>query len=184
MTPVFGRLFSKTACDDISTEAAESETKRELFLVVGPCSSWLRPHQTRWRVGDLEFAWPSGYGGTRFSRTGLPELDWCCCFQYSGDDAYTMVDVPRRFKKRQILLRVAIPTKTRDRWKASINMFWTPGTPRNARRSIVRLLAMLRKNDRWNLAGSLVEPGELWCGELLPLPNRQIDVRLRRGPGG
>ena len=109
-----------------------------LFLLVGPCSSWLRPHQTRWRVGDLEFAWPSGYGGVGFSRTGLPALDWCCCFQYSDTGVYTMVDVPHRFKNRQILLRIAIPTQTAARRKASINMYWTPGTPRNVRRSVVR----------------------------------------------
>ena len=162
------------ACNDISTEIFESQSKRDVFLVVGPCSSWLRPHQTRWRVDDLEFAWPSGYGGVGYSRTELPELDWCCCFQYSGTDGYTMVDVPHRFKNRHILLRIAIPTQTTDRRKASINMYWTPGTPRNARRSVVRFLALSRENTRWRLVGSLIHSGELWRGELLPPLNKRM----------
>ena len=172
--PALWQAVLKIACNDISTEISKSQSKRDVFLVVGPCSSWLRPHQTRWRVDDLEFAWPSGYGGVGYSRTGLPELDWCCCFQYSGTDAYTMIDVPHQFKKRQILLRIAIPTKTTDRSKASINMFWTPGTLRNARRSVVRFLAMSRENAQWNLVGSRFDPGELWCGELLPPPSKRM----------
>ena len=171
--PALWQGVLRIACNDVSTEVAESQTQRDVFLVVGPCSSWLRPHQTRWRVGDLEFAWPSGYGGVGFSRTGLPALDWCCCFQYSGTGAYTMVEVPHRFKNRQILLRIAIPTQTAARRKAAINMYWTPGTPRNVRRSVVRFLAMSREDDQWCLAGSLIEPGESWHGELLPPPNQR-----------
>ena len=127
--PTLWQAVLRIACSDVSTEVTESQTKRDVFLVVGPCSSWLRPHQTRWQVGEHEFAWPSGYGGSAFSRTGLPALDWCCCFQYCGAGSYTLVDVPRRFKNRQILLRIAIPTQTTARRKASINMYWTPGTP-------------------------------------------------------
>jgi hypothetical protein len=164
----------RVACDDLSTEVSKSESNRDVFLVLGACSSWLRPHQTRWRVGELEFAWPSGYGGNRYSRTGLPELDWCCCFQYGGADEFTMVDVPRRFKNRQILLRIAVPTQTMNRRKASINMYWSPGTPRNVRRSVVRFLALSRKDAQWSLVGSSVDPGELWRGEVLPPPNKRM----------
>ena len=42
---------------------------------IGCCSHWLRPHQTRW-TADGGFAWPSGYGGHGYSRTGQPEHDW------------------------------------------------------------------------------------------------------------
>jgi hypothetical protein len=106
----------------------------------------------------------------------LPELDWCCCFQYSGIDMYARVDVPYRFKSRQILLRVAIPTGTKGRRKASINMYWTPGTPRNVRRSVVRFLALSRENAQWYVVGSHLDPGELWRGELLPPPNQRLNV--------
>jgi hypothetical protein len=179
--PGLWRVVLNIACDDISAEVAKSKTTRDIFLVVGPCSSWLRPHQTRWRVGDLEFAWPSGYGGVGYSRTGLPELEWCCCFQYSGTDAYTMIDVPHRFKSRQILLRIAIPARTANRRKASVNMIWTPGTPRKSRCSIVRFLAMSRENDRWKLVGSMLAPGEPWRGELLPPSSQRIHPMRGRG---
>jgi hypothetical protein len=160
----------RIALNEVSTQVAEAQSNRDVFLVVGTCSSWLRPHQTRWRVGDLEFAWPSGYGVVGYSRFGLPELDWCCCLQHNGARGFAMVDVPRRFKKRQIVLRVAVPTQTIDRRKASIHMYWTPGTPGNVRRSVVRFLALSRTDARWSLVGSNVDPGVLWRGELLPRP--------------
>ncbi len=42
---------------------------------IGRCSHWMAPNQARW-TADGSFAWPSGYGATGFSLTGLPELDW------------------------------------------------------------------------------------------------------------
>ncbi len=48
---------------------------REFYIHVGACSHWRRPHQTRW-TADGGFAWPSGYNGTRWSRTGLPQRYW------------------------------------------------------------------------------------------------------------
>ena len=173
--PALWRAVLEIACGDISKEASKAQPTREVFLVVGPCSSWLRPHQTRWRVGDLEFAWPSGYGGVGYSRTGLPALDWCCSLQLS-QDTYTLVDTPRRFKRRHILLRIAIPARTTARRKASINMLWTPGTPSDLRRSVVRFLAFVRQDAHWRLVGSLLRPGEPWCGELLP-PRRVTRTR-------
>ena len=155
------------ACDDVSQEVSNVESRRDVFLVLGPCSSWLRPHQTLWRVGDMDFAWPSGYGGTAYSRTGLPALDWCCCLQY-GRGAFKQIDTPARFEKRQHALRVAIPTTTKVRNKASIHMLWTPGTPGNVRRPLVRLLFMLRENSKWKLFSSSLKSGERWHGELLP----------------
>ena len=162
------------ACKDMSSQVEKSQTKRDVFLVVGPCSSWLRPHQTRWHVGNEEFAWPSGYGGSRHSRTGLPELDWCCCFQYSGNNKYTFVPAPRQFKKRQIVLRVAIPTQTTARSKASINMLWTPCLPQALRESVVRIMAMRRGDKGWSHLDSLYQDGDLWRGEILPPPRKRI----------
>lgn len=163
------------ACKDISLQSEKSQSKRDMFLVVGPCSSWLRPHQTRWRVGKEEFAWPSGYGGSGYSRTGLPEFDWCCCFQYSGSNKYTFVRAPRQFKKRQIVLRVAIPTQTMERRKASINMHWSPGLPQAPKESVVRLLAMQRCDKGWSYVKSLTQDGNLWRGEILPPPRKRMN---------
>ena len=178
--PNLWRSVLSIACSDISKEVAKAQSTRDLFLVIGPCSSWLRPHQTRWRVGDMEFAWPSGYGGVGYSRSGLPALDWCCCFQYGEGDRFSMVDIPHKFKHRQIILRIAIPARTTERRKASINMFWTPGTPSNFRRSVVRILALSRENTRWKLVGSHLDPGILWRGELLPPPKNRINSNRSR----
>ncbi len=177
--PDLWQAVLRIGCDDISTQVSGTQSTRDVFMVIGPCSSWLRPHQMRWRVGKNEFAWPSGYGGSGNSRTGLPELDWCCAFKYSGPDDYTMIDIPRRFKKRQIVFRIAIPTQTIDRRKVSINMFWTPGTPRDYNKSAIRLLALLRGDTGgWKLVGSQTHPGELWRGELVP------PQKFRMHPGG
>ena len=164
----------RIACKEISSEYEKSQTNRDIFLIIGPCSSWLRPHQTRWRVGKEEFAWPSGYGSSHHSRTGLPEFDWCCCFQYSGNDDYAYVCAPRQFKKRQILLRVAIPTQTIDRRKASINMFWPQGLPSDLSDSLVRILAMHRVDGDWSLLDDLYHEGKLWRGEILPPPRKRM----------
>lgn len=70
--------FWKTAVSILMTDAeydiGDYLGGQNIYLEVGSCSHWLRPHQTRWKA-DGGFAWPSGYGSTSFSLRGLPELD-------------------------------------------------------------------------------------------------------------
>lgn len=47
---------------------------RTIVMELGVCSHWLRALQTRW-TADGGFAWPSGYMGGQWSRSGLPEFD-------------------------------------------------------------------------------------------------------------
>jgi hypothetical protein len=159
---------------DISRRFSEAaESARDLLLLVGACSKWLRPHQTRFRVNDEEFAWPSGYGGAGLSRTGLPEFDWCCCFQRDNAD-FTRIDVPHAIGKRQFFVRVAIPTKTVHRRKASVNVLWTPGTPADSRQVLVRLLAFKKIDVQWKLHGGMPLDGECWAGDVIPPPNKRL----------
>jgi hypothetical protein len=77
---------------------------------LGRCSHWLRPHQTRW-TADGGFTWPTGYGGPRWSRVGLPEFDWSrewCWRPEAGWEAADAVPGPRR-----VVLRVAVPARSR-----------------------------------------------------------------------
>ena len=158
---------------DISRRFSEVDSAGDLLLLAGTCSKWLRPHQTRFRVNDEEFAWPSGYSGLGFSRTGLPEFDWCCCFRRDGT-AFTRIDVPYKITRRQFLVRVAIPTPTMERRKASINVLWTPGTPSDARQPLVRLLAFKKADVQWDLRGGMTRDGKDWAGELIPPPNKRL----------
>jgi hypothetical protein len=161
--------------DHVRRKVARAETCRDVVLSVGACSSWLRPHQTRFRVESLEFAWPSGYGGTHYSRTGLPLYDWCCCFRLDRESRFVEVEQPRPQDRRQLLCRATLPTNTMRRWKAAIHTIWLPGTPRCLREPTVWLLGYNRRNGRgdWELRGSHCESGRHWKGEVFPKHNRK-----------
>ncbi|MCA9215164.1 MAG: hypothetical protein KDB27_18980 [Planctomycetales bacterium] len=158
---------------DIARRFTEADSPRDLLLLVGACSNWLRPHQTRFRVRDEEFAWPSGYGGVGFSRTGLPELDWCCCFRRTNS-GFARIGVPHKIGKRRFLVRVAIPSKTIERRRASINVSWTPGIPADVRQPLVRLLAFKKANVGWEMIGGMTRDGHDWAGELIPPPSKRL----------
>jgi len=72
-----------TIMSDIEALYPDKTKKQKIFLQIGACSHWRRPHQHRWTAAG-GFAWPDGYvqkyedhiknswgpvGG------GLPELD-------------------------------------------------------------------------------------------------------------
>jgi hypothetical protein len=164
----------KLICDHVRNEAARADTTRDVVLIVGACSAWLRPHQTRFRVGRLEFAWPSGYGGTQYSRTGLPLYDWCRCFLLDRNDEFSPIDLARPQDRRRLLFRVTLPTKTMRRWKAAIHTIWLPGVPRKPRQPIVWLLGYNRRRGKgdWELRGSHRESGRHWTGPILPIRDR------------
>src|SRR5437763_1598266 len=67
------RAFWEAALSVLAEEFAErhaqSPTNRERVIVLGACSHWVRPHQSRWAASG-GFAYPEGY------REGIPELDW------------------------------------------------------------------------------------------------------------
>lgn len=74
-----GARFWLTVFDDLTQEFSslgiDERESYEIFLQIGACSHWFRPHQTRLTAAG-GFALPAGYLGGGFSRDGLPEFDW------------------------------------------------------------------------------------------------------------
>jgi hypothetical protein len=118
------REVLRVTSEDFEQRFAERNSKADIFMQVGACSHWLRPHQTRWTAAG-GFAWPSGYGGSAgYSRNGLPEFDWSVLFQ--------CVDGKWRFAekfagKKQISLRVAVPSRTSRHNQAAVHTISSPG---------------------------------------------------------
>jgi hypothetical protein len=98
----------------------------QLYAEVGVCSHWLRPHQTRWTAAG-GFAWPVGYGGVGFSRTGLPLFDWSVSLQFNPAPIGWVI--PDKLPaKRLISVRVAIPSRTTRHRQAAVHTLWPRGT--------------------------------------------------------
>ncbi len=106
---------------------AESDAKQTWFMRIGSCSHWLRPHQTRWTAAG-GFAWPVGYKDTSgWSRCGTPEFDWSVALFFDGR-AWTRV---QRFSgKKQIILRVAVPSRTAKHRQAAVHTVWSTSRQR------------------------------------------------------
>ena len=120
----------------------------QLYAEVGVCSHWLRPHQTRWTAAG-GFAWPVGYGGTRFSRTGLPLLDWSVTLQFNP--ALIGWVIPEKLPtKRSISVRVAIPSRTTRHRQAAVHTLWPPRTL-DAKRERTVFYGFRNLNGVWEL---------------------------------
>jgi len=68
------------AADDASIRAVASE-RAKLYAIVGACSHWVRPHQSRWTAAG-GFALPEGYGDGEGVLGGLPNFDWSITLQF------------------------------------------------------------------------------------------------------
>jgi hypothetical protein len=120
----------------------------QLYAEVGVCSHWLRPHQTRWTAAG-GFAWPVGYGGTHFSRTGLPLFDWSVQLQL--DPARMGWVIPEKAPtKRSLFLRVAIPSRTTRHRQAAVHTLWPPRTL-DAKRERTVFYGLRHLNGVWEL---------------------------------
>ncbi len=111
------RIAVDTFLHDVEFQLQKPSPRQSVYLVIGCCSSWLRPHQTR-HTGRGGFAWPSGYGGTGYSRTGLPEFDWFTTFLRSQREDWEPSNPPRLNKHRQVIARLVIPARTARHRKA------------------------------------------------------------------
>ena len=112
--------FWQAALDHILTEV---ERETHVFVEVGRCSHWLRPHQSKW-TADGGFAWPSGYGsgGGGFSYSALPQFDWSVVLEWTGTSW-------ERVKRQSIRhsLRVTIPSRTKRHLQAAVHTLWHTG---------------------------------------------------------
>jgi hypothetical protein len=110
--------------DALVLQAHTDRTK--LYAVIGSCSHWVRPHQSRWTVAG-GFALPVGYGDGEGFLRGLPNLDWSVTLQFdSGETGWVVPEQPptKRFKS----VRLAVPTRTSRHRQAAVHAVWSRGT--------------------------------------------------------
>lgn len=120
---------------------------KQIVAQIGRCSHWLRPHQTRW-TADGGFAWPTGYGGTRFSRSGLPEFDWHVYWEWLPEDREWKFLEPGP-EKGAIRLRIAVPSRTNAHHQAAVHTLWTPGSPTTPRKPVVQFYGFRKHEVAW-----------------------------------
>src|SRR5882724_1515909 len=61
------------------------DTKDDVFVQIGSCRHWIRPHGSRWVADGEFFAAPFGYDKTTsgYSFRALPDLDWSVFFKWT-----------------------------------------------------------------------------------------------------
>ena len=145
--PALWEQVLRVLAEDAATLESVSDGS-QLYAEVGACSHWLRPHQTRWTAAG-GFAWPVGYGGVRFSRTGLPLFDWSVRLQFCP--APIGWAIPKQLPpKRCISVRVAIPTRTTRHRQAAVHTLWPPKTLDPKRERTV-FYGLRNLNGAWEL---------------------------------
>jgi len=145
--PALWEQVLKVLAEDASTLEAVTGGS-QLYAEVGVCSHWLRPHQTRWTAAG-GFAWPVGYGGTGFSRAGLPLFDWSVRLQFNPAPIGWVVPekVPT---KNSISVRVAVPSRTTRHRQAAVHTLWPPRTL-DAKRERTVIYGLRNLNGVWEL---------------------------------
>src|SRR5271170_2612212 len=145
--PALWEQVLKAVAEDASVLQISGH-RAHLYAEVGVCSHWLRPHQTRWTAAG-GFAWPVGYGGTRFSRTGLPLLDWSVKLQFNPAPIGWVI--PEKLPtKRSISIRVAVPSRTTRHRQAAVHTLWPPRTL-DGKRELTVCYGLRNLNGVWEL---------------------------------
>lgn len=150
--PEFWSTVFETLAHDFETLHSTESSKYEIFLQIGACSHWLRPHQTRWTAAG-GFAAPVGYQGNGVYGHGVPEFDWfvILCPDQNED---RWVQAEKFFGKRKLICRVALPTRTSRHNQAAINAIWSPGTPTNPDKKLEVHYGFRKVNGIWKCAAS------------------------------
>ena len=100
---------------------AEASPRESWFLRIGVCSHWVRPHQSRWTAAG-GFAWAVGYKGASGWSHGLPDFDCSLILSFDGEH---WKRVEKFSGKRQVVLRVAVPTRTARHKQAAVHSIWS-----------------------------------------------------------
>lgn len=103
--------------------------KHEIFVELGACSHWLRPHQYRLTAAG-GFAVPIGYLEGGQYGDGLPEFDWSVLIHWNKEKSDWSF-VTKYFGKKKLVCRIALPTRTLKHKQAVGNVLWRSGTPQN-----------------------------------------------------
>ena len=167
--PLFWAVATYTLLGDLYLFLTREQQKHEIFIQMGACSHWLRPHQTRLTLAG-GFALPVGYNGPAQNRpeqlendwdfetlqevsnekkwNGLPEYDWDIKIHYNYEiNDWVLTD--KFFGKRKLICRFALPTRTLRHNQAAVHSIWTPGSPRNPNKKRTEYFGFRKLNNTW-----------------------------------
>lgn len=127
------------------------DAKQDVFVQIGSCRHWIRPHQSRW-MADGGFAAPFGYDKTTtgYSFRALPDLDWSVFFKWTGAGWELS-----RTGARCLLRRIAIPGRTTRHIQAAVHTIWTPRSP-TSKEKVVQLYGFRKKEGIWRLTATQI----------------------------
>jgi hypothetical protein len=137
---------------DVEIDLEESSLIASVYVQIGACSHWLRPHQTRWTASG-GFASPSGYGGGVYSRTGLPEFDWSVLLHFDVKKQ-AWQPVQKLTNKRHFIFRAALPTRTKRHSQAAIHTIWLPSRPSDGEVKFARFYGFRNLGNGWDCVAS------------------------------
>ncbi len=125
-----------------------SSTKRQrIQALVGRCSHWERPHQTRW-TADGGFAYPDGYANQ-------PEHDWSILLTWNVSESRWLVGAGKTMKvRRPLVFRISVPSRSKRHRQAAVHTVWRPGPPSKPSQPVVQLYGFRRLNNIWKCTAS------------------------------
>lgn len=92
----------------------EGKNRGWVFLV-GACSLWVRPHNSRWNAAG-GFVFPEGY------QNSLPQLEWSVILSY-GNRCWTPVQ--KLPGKNNVVFRVVLPMRSARHKQAAVHTKWS-----------------------------------------------------------
>jgi hypothetical protein len=110
------RAALSVLADEVMQRRAEQSRPGAWAMVVGACSHWVRPHQSRWSAAG-GFAYPQGY------KDSVPELEWSLIFAFRNREWTAVEKLPGKKTK---VFRVAIPARTARHRQAAVHTQWPP----------------------------------------------------------
>jgi hypothetical protein len=114
--PALWRAALSVLADELAQRQGEEMSRGVWAMVVGACSHWVRPHNSRWNAAG-GFVYPEGY------KDSVPELNWSVIFVFRNKEWTSATKLPGKNLK---VFRVAIPTRTARHKQAAIYTRWRP----------------------------------------------------------
>jgi hypothetical protein len=145
-------LFFETWNEDFHLNQSKDLADYEIFLKIGACSHWLRPHQTRLTVAG-GFAYPVGYGEADYVGYGKPEFDWSVLLRFDNAKQ-DWIYAEKQFGKKKLVCRVALPNRTIQHNQAVVNIIWLSGTPQNPKEKSKMYYAFRKVESSWEFIKS------------------------------
>jgi hypothetical protein len=114
--PALWKAALSVLVDELAQRQTEESGRDVWVMVVGACSHWVRPHNSRWNAAG-GFVYPDGY------KDSVPELDWSAVFVLRKQKWTSATKLPG---EKTRVFRVAIPARTARHKQAAIHTRWSP----------------------------------------------------------